>query len=91
MAKAIPEKFANAENMLHEMAAAEVGFNDFGDEYYLTGLRVLLNSIDNDLKLDEVHRERAFGMVLGAMMGRLYSQKGWREIPNVSRRKSVGR
>ena len=81
MAKAIPEKFANAENMLHEMAAAEVGFNDFGDEYYLTGLRVLLNSIDNDLKLDEVHRERAFGMVLGAMMGRLYSQKGWRENP----------
>lgn len=82
MAKALPEKFAAAEDLLHEMAAAEVGFNDFGDEYYLTGLRVLLNSIDEDLKLDEVHRERVFGMVLGALIGRLYSQKGWRENPD---------
>jgi hypothetical protein len=78
MTKAIPEKFADAESMLHDLAAAEVGYNDFGDEYYLTGLRVLLNSIDNDIELDEVHRERVFGMVLGALTGRLYSQKGWR-------------
>ena len=63
MTKAIPEKFADAESMLHDLAAAEVGYNDFGDEYYLTGLRVLLNSIDNDIELDEVHRERVFGMV----------------------------
>ena len=81
MTNAIPKKFADAEDQLHDMAAAEVGFNDFGDEYYLTGLRVLLNSIDTDIKLDEVHRQRVFGMVLGALTSRLYSQKGWRENP----------
>jgi Sulfotransferase family len=82
MAMAIPEKFVDAEGMLHDMAMAEVGFTDFGDDDYLTGLRVLLRAIDTDLKLSELSRERVFGLILATLIGRLFSQKGWRENPN---------
>jgi len=79
--KAIPEKFVDAEDLLHETAIAPVGFDDFGDRDYLTGLRVLLKAIDTDLELSANSRERVFATVLRAMTGRLYSQKGWAEHP----------
>ena len=50
---AIPEKFAQAEEALHEAAIRETGLHDFGDGEYLTGLHVLLNALDTDLKLTE--------------------------------------
>jgi hypothetical protein len=79
--KSIPEKFIDAEDVLHETAIAQVGFDDFGDHDYLAGLRVLLKAIDTDLELNASGRERVFGTVLRALTGRLYSQKGWAEHP----------
>jgi hypothetical protein len=79
--KGIPAKFVDAEDLLHETAVAQVGFDDFGDKDYLVGLRVLLRAIDTDLKLNETGRERVFATVLRALTGRLYSQKGWAEHP----------
>lgn len=79
--RAIPAKFVDAEDLLHETARTQVGFDDFGGKDYLTGLRVLLKALDTDLKLSPMGRERAFATVLRALTGRLYSQKGWAEHP----------
>lgn len=82
MALAIPKSFAQAEGMLHDMAMAEVGFSDFGPDDYLAGLRALLSAIDSDLDLTGPVRERVFGMILAALISRLFSQKGWHENPD---------
>jgi hypothetical protein len=82
MAMAIPDRFVDAEGLLHDMAMAEVGFSDFGSDDYLTGLQMLLKSIDTDLDLAAPSRERVFGMILAALISRLYSQKGWHENPD---------
>lgn len=79
--KELPAKFVDAEDLLHEMAAEQAGFDDFGDRDYLPGLRVLLRAIDTDLELNPAARERVFGTVLRALSGRLYSQKGWAQNP----------
>ncbi len=78
---AIPEKFAQAEGALHEAAIQETGLHDFGDDEYLTGMRILLNALDTDLNLTGVWRERVFGSIVGVLIGRLYAQKGWLEHP----------
>jgi hypothetical protein len=80
-----PAKFVDAEELLHEMAVAAVGFEDFGDQDYRVGLRVLLKAIDTDLELNDVSRQRVFATVLRALSGRLYSQKGWKEHPECLR------
>ncbi len=82
---AIPEKFAQAEAALHEAAVRETGLNDFGDDEYLPGLRVLLRALDTDLKLTGVYRERVFGSIAGVLIGRLYARQGWREHPDCLR------
>jgi len=81
MTTAMPRKFVKAEGWLHETAAAQAGLDDFGDDYYLGGLRVLLEALDNDLKLDDNGRHRITGLILSVLVSRLYSQKGWRENP----------
>lgn len=81
----IPARFADAEEVLHEAAVAQVGFDDFGAQDYLPGLRVLLKAIDSDLALDEGGRERVFATVQRALSGRLWSQKGWAEHPECLR------
>ncbi len=82
MPLAIPSKFIDAEALLHDMAMAEVGFSDFGPDDYLAGLRALLAAIDSDLAPQGELRERVFGMILAALISRLYSQKGWHENPD---------
>jgi Sulfotransferase family len=82
MALAIPKTFVEAEGTLHDMAMAEVGFSDFGRDDYVAALRALLGAIDTDLDLTGPARERVFGMILAALISRLFSQKGWHEIPD---------
>lgn len=79
MTTAMPGKFVKAEGWLHETAAAQAGLDDFDDDYYLGGLRVLLEALDSDLKLDENGRHRVISLILGVLVSRLYSQKGWHE------------
>jgi hypothetical protein len=81
MAPVIPRRFVDAEGLLHDMAMAEVGFSDCGPDDYLAGLRALLSAIDTDLDLRGPARERVFGMILAALISRLFSQKGWHENP----------
>lgn len=83
--KPMPVKFADAEENLHETAVAQVGFEDFGEQDYLAGLRVLLRAIDTDLELNATGRKRVFATVLRALRGRLYSQKGWAGRPECLR------
>jgi sulfotransferase family protein len=84
--KTIPAKFVDAEDLLHDTARAQVGYDDFGSKDYLSGLRVLLKAIDTDLELSPAARERVFATVLRALTGRLYSQKGWAEHPDCLKR-----
>jgi Sulfotransferase family len=81
MRRAVPEKFVGSEDWLHETAAAQVGASDFGGPEYLTGLRVLLEAYDADVKLDENGRERVFGLLLSVLIARLYAEQGWRRHP----------
>ena len=85
MSLAIPKRFVEAEGVLHDMAMAEVGFSDFGPDDYLAGLRALLSAIDTDLDPIGPVRERVFGMILAALISRLFSQKGWHEDPGCLR------
>ncbi len=79
---AIAEKFCGAEAALHEAAIKQTGLDDFGDNAYREGLRVLLSALDTDLKLTGVYRERVFGSIVGVLIGRLYAASGWREHPD---------
>jgi hypothetical protein len=81
MTKEVSRKFVEAEEWPHETAAAPAGLDDFGDDYYLGGLRVLLEVLDNDLKLDQNGRYRVTGLILGVVVSQLYSQKGRRKNP----------
>ena len=82
---AIPEKFATAEGALHEAASRQTGLDDFGDDAYLQGLRVLLRALDTDLSLTGACRDRVFSSIVGVLIGRLYAQKGWQENPDCLR------
>lgn len=78
----IAAKFRDAEAALHEAATKQTGLDDFGDNAYREGLRVLLRALDTDLRLTGVYRERIFGSIVGVLIGRLYAAKGWREHPD---------
>ena len=68
-----PERFATALDELHELVAQEVGTTDFGDDDYLPGLRVLLQSMDYDPQFSGRGRRYAWGTVVGVLKGRAYA------------------
>lgn len=80
---AINTRFRDAEAILHEQAAAATGLSDFGPrEEYGEGLRVLLDAIDRETTFgSDANRQRIFDSIRETLMGRLYSQQGWRESP----------
>ena len=57
-----PPGFVEAEGWLHEAAVRAVGFDDFGEEPYLEGLRALLDSYDRESKLGDDGLSRHFGI-----------------------------
>lgn len=76
------------EQRLHEAAMAQTGLSDFGDPAYLTGLRVGLEAVAQrppSEKLNELFAKRA----LVALVGRLYTEAGWREHPEYRNTKIV--
>ena len=74
--------FEKAESLLHATASATAeGLTDFGDQSYLTGLRVLLRALDRDMHFCDGGRENAFGVMLQALVARLYTERGWKDYP----------
>jgi hypothetical protein len=71
------------EGELRDAAIARTGLSDFGDTAYLTGLRVLLDAFETDLRLTPCGRQVARQRVLRALIARLYAQQGWTGHPEV--------
>ena len=69
------------EGPLHELAAAALGHDDFGPDEYLEGLRVLLRSGEEEVKLSPLGRVVVKGQVLAALQGRLHTQAGLARHP----------
>jgi hypothetical protein len=73
--------FETALDRLHEIVAAELGWNDFGSHDYLAGLRVLLQSMDYDARFSERGRRFAWGNVVGVLRARAHAIRSMRRHP----------
>ncbi len=80
-----PETFATAIDQLHDLVAREVETTDFGDDDYLPGLSVLLQSMDYDPHFSERGRRYAWGTVVGVLKGRAHALKSMAENPSFDR------
>ena len=78
------DSFAAAEDALHEAAAAQVGFDDFGDPGYRDALRTLLEALDASDALTPMGRVAARAMITGHLAGRLHSERGFRAHPEAA-------
>ena len=63
--------WVESEPSLHEAACKAVGFDDFGDEAYLEGLRVLLQAYDRESRLTPFGRMLVEQQLLGILKNRL--------------------
>jgi hypothetical protein len=75
--------FTASEAALHEAAIERAGFDDFGDPYYLEGLRMVLDSYDNEAKFSEAGREVAYHGLVDILTKRLLSEKLLKAQPAV--------
>lgn len=67
---------------LHEAAARVTGLDDFGDDEYHEGLRVLLDSYAREAGLTGVGNYMQRSFVRGALVARLLSQSGFSRHPS---------
>jgi hypothetical protein len=81
-----PDCFAAASDQLHEVVAKLVGSHDFGDNDYLWGLQVLLQSMDYDPHFSEQGRRIAWGELISALSSRVQALKSMTEHPGFDRR-----
>lgn len=77
----VPRKFGDSLSLIHEQAIRLTGLDDFGPADYLPGLRVLLRSVDSDLRPTPVGRDLVWATLLNALAARAYVIKGWKEYP----------
>lgn len=74
--------FVDSEQALHTAATQRSGHSDFGDrEEYLPALRALLKALDNDTRLTPEGWRKYFDRIVQVLVGRSWSQQGWREHP----------
>jgi hypothetical protein len=76
-------KFVDMEQRLHEAAARDVGCDDFGEQSYREGLRVLLAAYDQEAKLTPFGRKAAQIQLTEILKKRLRAEKAWRENPEI--------
>ncbi len=74
-----PERFATASDQLHDVVAKLVGSDDFGDNDYVWGLQVLLQSMDYDPQFSEQGRRIAWGELISALSSRVQALKSMAE------------
>lgn len=70
-----PARFSTAIDELHELVARHTGATDFGPDDYLSGLRMLLLSMDHDPRLTEMGRRIAWGEVYSALAARAHAHR----------------
>lgn len=66
---------------LHAEAAELTGLDDFGQQDYLEGLRVLLASLEEEAGLTQAGVEQARAELTEILVGRLLSERGWADHP----------
>jgi len=76
-------RFIDLEAPLHEAAARDVGYGDFGDGSYREGLRVLLEAYDKEAKLTPFGRKAAKIQLTEILKKRLRAEKAWKENPQI--------
>jgi hypothetical protein len=67
---------------LHEAAREATGLSDFGDDDYREGLDRVVEAFARDLPDDEANRAHCYALTLPGLVGRLHSERGWRENPD---------
>lgn len=72
---------ADAADHLHGLATELTAMSDFGGADHLEGLGVLLHSYEHDADLSEQGRQTAAGLVLTALIGRLFTEAGKAAAP----------
>lgn len=65
-----PERFRDASDLAHALAAARAGSDDFGGDDYREGLRILLLSMDRDPRFTPRGRRVAWGSVVDTLAAR---------------------
>ena len=70
------------EEELHSVASCTVGLTDFGDNWYLPGLRDEIEKFAK-LELTDSGRRWFFRRIVDTLIARLYSEKGWASNPQV--------
>jgi hypothetical protein len=85
MSRILSQAFTNWEEALHERAAMEAGFDDFGDQAYRLGLRRLLSAYEAGSPAGLRPRLRIFQLLVSVLVSRLHSQRGWKENPECLR------
>jgi len=71
---------------LHEQASKLVNLHDFGPDYYQTGMRCLLSSLEQDANLNPYGRLMLEKTMTGALVNRLLLAKMKREHPEIFNR-----
>ncbi|WP_127782891.1 sulfotransferase [Rhodococcus sp. X156] len=66
---------------LHASASRLTGLDDFGDQGYLEGLRVLLDSYITEAELTPLGSKVARVFLRGALVARLLSEDAWKKNP----------
>lgn len=66
---------------LHASATKITGLTDFGDDPYLDGLEVLLDSYAREAALTPLGNKASRALLRGALVARLLSEAAWRRYP----------
>ncbi|SDD69873.1 Sulfotransferase family protein [Sphingomonas sp. YR710] len=80
-----PTHFVDAGDRLHELVAKRVGSSDFGGDDYRWGLRILLQSIDNDARFNAVGRQQAWTRLIEMLSGRARAVQSMAAHPGFER------
>jgi hypothetical protein len=70
-----PQRFGDALGLIHEQAAGLAEWEDFGPTDYLPGLRIILRSVDSDMRMTRRGKELAWGNLLNALASRAIAAK----------------
>lgn len=81
-----PERFATASDEAHALAAKKFGTDDFGSDAYLTGLRVLLLSMDYDPHFTQRGRAVAWGSIIDTLAARAFAVRAMKQTPGFDSR-----
>ncbi len=68
---------------LHDIAREETGLDDFGDEHYLVGLKVLLEQYDMDCDLSPMGNIAVRMKLIHVLKRRLLAEQAWKDDPSV--------